>query len=1727
MKKKVFSKLLMVALVATVGAFTSCKDYDDDINDLRSQINGLETSLKAAIDKNATDASNSLALLEQQLEKVKTAYADADAALQKELDAAKETGKANAENIKTLLSEVAELKAAKISMEASIKSLQEGLDAAKLDIKANNDNIIGLLAKDKELEKNITDAKAAADNALSEAQKALAKANENATEISSLKTKEQADFDNLQKQISDNLTSVTAKIAEVNAALDKRITTNEGEIKTLKETAAANKADIATIKTKLTELSDKDAEILKALEEAKTALAKADKDAAEKQEKINDELQKAIKANEAAIQLINESTIPQLKEDLIKHVIPEEVAKQIDAILEDRLKTFLEGDVTDLVEEYFDDAVTLIDALEAKVDSLDDAMDKAIDLAFVLACAYAEDYTDSVATAKVGEIKQAYEAADKLVKDSVGKVAAALETVKDKIYGEAGLVEQISGLEAWFAPAAAAEGEEASGLLKYQEELLKSEAVIAKMNDIVAAATNEINDMITSINLFAGPHEDYHGDQDGTGYTEFDHDLNFTYAIEYETVFPEPALQPFVNDSIKFTEGYLHTYADSILVRVSPVNAVLDKDFIALINSQGEDVVASGIVNVDKVARYNRPAGEYLTRPGDQYLTRSNNGETGLWVIYFSLKDQDPAVWNKFKAAAYPKGDDGKFDETRKILYSVGVKNTRKDDAEDNRYVVSEYDLGLGTAKAFHVWDFDVNKTVVQKIHNRYIVNENKPNSTSAAKLWTDDNENFPESYNEELTYAPYAAEHVSYIFDSKYNYPDGFNAQCYRGIGSYVKDENGEYILDIFGEKFVKDYPGYIYQDLKKQKTADDEELTFNVTDRWGYEIDHRANENFYGYQGIDNRDNQKILTVNFDGDWATIDIEFPRVIDCYNSNGTIRSTEIGGFFVMLDQNFARESSTSEVSAWTQYIYEGVGFRSVNGFDAKTGEYIYDTTRNDEQAGIENGIKKATLFKGNKGAIKIKNARGAKGDVIGFRVFAVNLDGTLYDPDGRAFYVKVGDYSENQTLNFEVKVFNEKGDTATQKENIVAYNVAAAKDKKNPFFNMTQIELNKGTQYYFNWTWTEEDAEGNEVKNDVVRSSSSNYAVLPEDGSSEYISELFKFWYTDEETIDEETEWYTKYPYGYKSKFEGDVPVNNVAVELLDADRLLDWGTYHLKLEITKVDPDGAESLVNTIFVNVKKLMPNRPPKAFKLRDVQDKEVTFYMRPKGEDQSNIWNINGWFWNDEDIVASEYSNYGFDYFYKVDGKDHNAVVWPDGGLIKATRGASDNTWTDYRWATDVRPYNFEEIFHGLITTPASASVNNNPAGNLAAYLAQFDQNYSFYFPGCGSYADYQNADGYNTEDAVKAVNDTAVTYFRTDDKMNPKALTYKGLNTDKSAVVYQKMPGYYLPYIYYENVKENGKGVKVPVMVAYTYRNISFKKSGDYYVSGDFTTTPTYFKANGDATDKAGAEFNVKFECALDPTFKLGTAMKDSVRAYDANDWVAAGINGTAVNGKKKNPNLDKAINYGNKFQVTFDSLKVSWKSDKAAFETVDNKAASYFRTNFAEFAQNKWAGKFPTTEAAYYEDTCWVWAQSYGNYLYDNKYQRRANHIAIVDINKQPSIEAVELYIYKKADEEGNGTKADVDHYFEVKDFSDSENGIGSQYFRGGAFGNYGLEFVSKSTSLDPTKIHRMRIVVKTSTPKLVHQWGHTTTGTSTTREIWIKNPASTPHIDGARQSR
>ena len=62
MRKKYLSALLFGALLfASAGTFTSCKDYDDDINNLQEQINTVVSdlaSLKSQIDNLGTGVSS-------------------------------------------------------------------------------------------------------------------------------------------------------------------------------------------------------------------------------------------------------------------------------------------------------------------------------------------------------------------------------------------------------------------------------------------------------------------------------------------------------------------------------------------------------------------------------------------------------------------------------------------------------------------------------------------------------------------------------------------------------------------------------------------------------------------------------------------------------------------------------------------------------------------------------------------------------------------------------------------------------------------------------------------------------------------------------------------------------------------------------------------------------------------------------------------------------------------------------------------------------------------------------------------------------------------------------------------------------------------------------------------------------------------------------------------------------------------------------------------------------------------------------------------------------------------------------------------------------------------------------------------------------------------------------------------------------------------------------------
>ena len=151
----------------------------------------------------------------------------------------------------------------------------------------------------------------------------------------------------------------------------------------------------------------------------------------------------------------------------------------------------------------------------------------------------------------------------------------------------------------------------------------------------------------------------------------------------------------------------------------------------------------------------------------------------------------------------------------------------------------------------------------------------------------------------------------------------------------------------------------------------------TMAITSGEDKNAENRMNHTVGNYiNGVDNRQQKNILAVE---KGKPIEIDF----------STATPNGVKGFYVTLDEKFAQESAPSELNAWNSYTYENVGY---NG-------------------------KPAKLFEGNKGTITIKDMNNVEGDIIGFRVYAVNHDGTLYDPDGRAFYVAVGDVKKELNL--------------------------------------------------------------------------------------------------------------------------------------------------------------------------------------------------------------------------------------------------------------------------------------------------------------------------------------------------------------------------------------------------------------------------------------------------------------------------------------------------------------------------------------------------------------------------------------------------------------------------------------------------------------------------------------------------------------------------------------
>ena len=482
-------------------------------------------------------------------------------------------------------------------------------------------------------------------------------------------------------------------ISNLQEQIDKLATADQlkQKVEELQALISSNKSDITSLQTELAKKTT--------LEEVKAVLA----DYATKQY-VND----ADKTLQDAIDALKTGDIAKLKEDVVKaQAAADKAAKDAEAANAEIVETLKTLATKTELKDAADAAQKAIEALESKnAEDLKKAQDAITETLKSYATKSDVEEGDQKTLESLAEtIQKASEAwtqadknkqdiadALKLLGEGYSKentVAAAIEAIKGQIgtpNKELGTLDSRLGAI-----------ESVLNGVKDDDTKLGLATKVTNIETQLKDIIGQYSTMVTDVQLFefALPNR-----------TGFDRTLNFAQVEELDNVFPAEGV---ADGKFTFTKGNYHIGEDSLLVRVSPVDAELTKSNVSLLNSQGKEL--DDLVEVTDVHRYNKLLlGN--TRAAD------NDAKSGLWVVKFKAKE----VGEKFKAAVEAKDEN---DKTCSVLYSVAVKNTynnTSDKAEDNktRRVTSEYAVDLNTYKAQHVWDFSVNGISVANIHNRW-----------------------------------------------------------------------------------------------------------------------------------------------------------------------------------------------------------------------------------------------------------------------------------------------------------------------------------------------------------------------------------------------------------------------------------------------------------------------------------------------------------------------------------------------------------------------------------------------------------------------------------------------------------------------------------------------------------------------------------------------------------------------------------------------------------------------------------------------------------------------------------------------------------------------------------------------------------------------------------------------------------------------------------------------
>ena len=642
MKRKYLSALLMGVLTLTsVSTFTSCKDYDDDISNLQEQIDKLATAdqlsqkvseLQASISSNTSSIGTLQSALDEAKKAAEKAQTTADS-------------KATLDQVNGILADYA-----KVSyVDDAKKSLNDAIEALKT-------GDITTLKADIEAAAKAAAAKADAETAIAEVKKDLEdKYVTNAT-YQSEKEAAEAALETLKNQVAANTGNIQANTDAIVKLQAVDVVTKADLVAKLGEYATAQQAK--DLQKELTDLKNNFAdEIAKyALKSDLNSLATKDelqkaseKAANDLQSKLNDYLKADVLASLATKDDIKDLQNKEAVQNLIKEAIQALKDGDIKSIGDKAAEALQKANKAESTE-----GLAYVKALAAE--------GKAV------AAATAAATADSKAEANKSEIATIKNIlGDKF--DAKNTVSAAIELINSQLTndktGLAALAGRLSSIESLLnqdTPDATS--------LKTRVDNIEN-----KLKDIIG----QYSTMVTDVQLYNAT-------------SDFDNKLNFIQATEQANVFPGAGV---ADAQFTFEKGKYFAGEDSLLIRVSPVDAELTTSNVSLLNSQGKEL--NDLIEVTGAHRY------------DKLLhTRAAGGvNTGLWVVKFKAKD----LGDDFKAAAEV--------EEGAILYSVAVKNTYTTDEAKNRRVTSEYKVTLGTDVAEHAYDFTVNGTSIKDIKNR------------------------------------------------------------------------------------------------------------------------------------------------------------------------------------------------------------------------------------------------------------------------------------------------------------------------------------------------------------------------------------------------------------------------------------------------------------------------------------------------------------------------------------------------------------------------------------------------------------------------------------------------------------------------------------------------------------------------------------------------------------------------------------------------------------------------------------------------------------------------------------------------------------------------------------------------------------------------------------------------------------------------------------------------